>query len=215
MLLDPAGTGGTFIANDSQAYDETSSLPIKAGKRKPRKKNRKTGTLPPSGHVDQLEVANASESAVESFLESSANCSVPQSMGSTGDTLNALLPVQNGSSAVLPVEANQPDTASPKALSEEVRRDTGLVLSAHLSVPANLLSSALRTAEAGDGTRAVSQLCAAYEDLLLTQREKYEELQQSLNLRLFIAQTEVEALREKLRADNSTAGTVGTVGTQG
>jgi hypothetical protein len=68
----------------------------------------------------------------------------------------------------------------------------------HLSIPVSLLDSTISAAAEGDGAQAVTQLCAAYEEILLTQREQYEELQQSLNLRLFIAQTEVEALREKL-----------------
>lgn len=61
--------------------------------------------------------------------------------------------------------------------------------------------AAYRTAESTLGPAAmesVDRICDAYEQVLMNQREQHGSIQQSLSLRLFIAQSELEALKEKM-----------------
>jgi hypothetical protein len=72
------------------------------------------------------------------------------------------------------------------------------------SIARQLVDRAMECARATEGgEQHITSLCLAYEDLLLRERELHEELQQSLNLRLFIAQTEIERLKEEKSSTES------------
>jgi hypothetical protein len=190
MLIEPSTSSENQDSISGSEEPGLLSVDSKAGRRQPRNKKKKTLRCDESSRTGKQETDD----------------------GKNAEIILADVPLND---SLLPHEATSTAVAAADGQQDKPGREHNITcvqsgvpihqcvahLQSHISIPASILSTAFCVAEAGDGARAVSQLCAAYEDLLLTQRKKYEELQQSLNLRLFIAQTEVEALREKLKAD--------------
>lgn len=65
------------------------------------------------------------------------------------------------------------------------------------SIPKGVYHSA-ENALGYSAMESVDRICDAYEQALMNQREQHGSIQQSLSLRLFIAQSELDALKEKM-----------------
>jgi hypothetical protein len=209
MLIDPSTSSENQDSISGSEEPGLVSADSKAGRRQPRNKKKKTLRCDESS--SKLETDDGKNAEIiladvplnDSLLLHEATSAAIAAADGQQDKPGRERNI-TGVPPEIAAELPQPVTSLARAQSGVPIHQCVVHLQSHISIPASILSAAICVADTGDGARAVSQLCAAYEDLLLNQREKYEELQQSLNLRLFIAQTEVEALREKLKSDDGT-----------
>ena len=183
-------------------------------KKAKRKKKKVVPTSDSSTHSANTTVESAAESVVDpdDDMPVLEPCIDEESLSETDDAAVFLLPSATepfrfpGSRAFpqgLPSGNSDTTTAQRNALTHAALLKADALSQQAPAKPYtySIPRAAYRTAECALGPSAmenVDRVCDAYEQVLMNQREQHGSIQQSLSLRLFIAQSELDALKEKM-----------------
>eukprot|EP00598_Pedospumella_elongata_P007038 CAMPEP_0184973264 /NCGR_PEP_ID=MMETSP1098-20130426/5130_1 /TAXON_ID=89044 /ORGANISM="Spumella elongata, Strain CCAP 955/1" /LENGTH=321 /DNA_ID=CAMNT_0027495711 /DNA_START=68 /DNA_END=1033 /DNA_ORIENTATION=+ len=183
-------------------------------KKAKRKKKKAVPTSDSSTHSANTTVESAAESVVDpdDDMPVLEPCIDEESLSETDDAAVFLLPSATepfrfpGSRAFpqgLPSGNSDTTTAQRNALTHAALLKADALSQQAPAKPYtySIPRAAYRTAECALGPSAmenVDRVCDAYEQVLMNQREQHGSIQQSLSLRLFIAQSELDALKEKM-----------------
>lgn len=193
---------------------EAQSTSTDKKKKAKRKKKKTVPTSDSSTHSANTTVESAAESIIDpdDDMPVLEPCIDEESLSETDDAAVFLLPSATepfrfpGSRAFPqgpPLGNSEAFTAQRNALTHAalLKADVQSQQTATKPYTFSIPRATYRTAESALGPSAmenVDRICDAYEQVLMNQREQHGSIQQSLSLRLFIAQSELDALKEKM-----------------